>query len=129
MTVDIDQCRRERGTGNLASMAFIEHQPGDPAPSSGEYEELNVFGTPTGRIAEVAKGEQLPASARGFTWRPLAQHSLAELRERAAEYRRMAETARTTDVMGSLRKLAERFDTLADRRQQDQGGTESGSAI
>ena len=103
-------------------MAFTEHQPGEPAPSSGAYEELNVFGTPTGKIAVVAKDEKLPAAARGFTWRPLTEHSPAELRARAAEYRRIAQTARTAAVMDSLRKLAERFDALADQQEQQEPG-------
>ncbi|HTV27167.1 MAG TPA: hypothetical protein VMF32_05255, partial [Xanthobacteraceae bacterium] len=93
-------------------MALIEHQSGDPAPNSGEYEELNVFGTPTGRIAVVAKDEKLPAAGRGFTWRSLAEHTVAELRERAAEYRCMAETAMTATVQDSLHKLAKQFDAL-----------------
>jgi hypothetical protein len=99
-------------------MAFCEHQPGEPAPCSGAYEELNVFGTATGRVAVVAKDEALPSAARGFSWRPLSERSSAELRARAAEYRRMAATARTETVMESLRQLAERFDALADQRER-----------
>jgi len=53
-------------------MALRDHQPGDPAPSSGDYEELNVFGTPTGRVVAVTKGERLPGTAIGFTWRPIS---------------------------------------------------------
>ena len=101
-------------------MALPEHQPGDPAPRAGDYEALNVFGTPTGQIATVAKDEKLPAAPRGFTWRPLGEHSAAELRQRAAEYRHMADTARTAQAMEGLRKLAERFDALADRREREQ---------
>lgn len=107
---------------------MIEHQPGDFVPSSGEYEELNVFGTPTGRIAELAKDEQLPGSPRGYTWRPVARLSVAELRNRAAEYRRIAETARTAEVMDGIHRLAKRFDALADRRTQDQQDQDSASS-
>ena len=103
-------------------MAFSDYQPGEPAPCSGVYEELNVFGSPTGRVAVVAKDEEFPAAGRGFTWRPLANHSVAELRARAAEYRLLAQTARTASVMDSLRKLAERFDALADQREQKDAG-------
>jgi len=103
-------------------MALIEYQPGDPAPYSGVFEELNIFGTPTGRVAVTAKDERLPASARGFTWRPLAQHSVAELRTRAADYRRMAETATTVQVADGLRALAKRFDALANQREQTKDG-------
>jgi hypothetical protein len=101
-------------------MATDEHEPGAPAPHSGGYEELNVFGTPTGRIEAVARDDALPTAARGFTWRPLSGYSAAELRARAATYRRMAATATTATVRDSLRKLAERFDTLADRREREE---------
>jgi hypothetical protein len=37
-----------------------EHEPGTPAPATGHYEELNVFGTPTGRVEHVREGERLP---------------------------------------------------------------------
>ena len=108
-------------------MAFTDHVPGEPAPRAGVYEELNVFGTPTGRLAVVAKDEEFPDAARGFTWRPLAEHSVAELRALAAKYRRMAQTARTATVRDRLGKLAERFDALADRREREETGR-SGNA-
>jgi hypothetical protein len=38
-----------------------EHQPGTEAPATGHYEELNVFGTPTGRLTHVQEGERPPA--------------------------------------------------------------------
>jgi len=101
-------------------MALSEHQPGEPAPNAGAYEELNVFGTPTGKVAVVSKDEEFPAAARGFTWRHLGEQSPAELRARAAEYRRMAQTAKTAAVMDSLLKLAERFDALAGQREQEE---------
>ena len=46
-----------------------DYQPGDPAPETGDYEECNVFGSPTGTVAHVRKGEPLPGAPRGFTWR------------------------------------------------------------
>jgi hypothetical protein len=46
-----------------------EHQPGTRAPVTGHYEELNIFGTPTGRVEHVREGEHLPDGPRGFTWR------------------------------------------------------------
>jgi hypothetical protein len=46
-----------------------EHQPGDEAPHTGHYEELNVFGTPTGAVIHRHEGEMLPSAPRGFTWR------------------------------------------------------------
>jgi hypothetical protein len=36
-----------------------EHKPGDPAPATGHYEELNVFGSHTGKTALVTEGEPL----------------------------------------------------------------------
>jgi hypothetical protein len=50
-----------------------EHQPGTHAPVTGEYEELNVFGTPTGRIERVREGERLPHGPLGFVWRRLKE--------------------------------------------------------
>ena len=35
-----------------------EHQPGTHAPVTGHYEELNVFGTPTGVVEHVREGER-----------------------------------------------------------------------
>ena len=68
------------------------------------------------------KDEELPDAARGFSWRALGDRSVAEIRANAAEYRRMAETARTPAVRDSLRKLAERFDSLADQRERGRDG-------
>jgi hypothetical protein len=53
--------------------ALSEHQPGTDVPVTGHYEELNVFGTPTGRIERVAEGEHLPHGPRGFVWRRLEE--------------------------------------------------------
>jgi hypothetical protein len=52
------------------AMERHEHQPGEPASRAGRYDELNVFGTPTGKVAHV--GEELPNSPRGFSWRHAA---------------------------------------------------------
>ena len=45
-----------------------EHQPGDRAPATAHYEELNVFGNPTGAIVHVREGDPLPPAPRSFTW-------------------------------------------------------------
>jgi hypothetical protein len=103
-------------------MALPDQQPGERPASPGIYEELNVFGTPTGRLVLAATDGELPDVPRGFTWRPLSERSLAEVRARAEEFRRMAETARTQAVGDSLRKLAERLDALADRREREERG-------
>jgi molecular chaperone GrpE (heat shock protein) len=49
---------------------------------------------------------------------PPSQRPIAELRNRAAEYRRMAETARIKDTAAGLLRLADRFDDLADQRER-----------
>jgi hypothetical protein len=49
---------------------------------------------------------------------PPSQRPITELRNRAAEYRRMAETARIKDTVASLLRLADRFDDLADQRER-----------
>ena len=46
-----------------------EHQPGDHAPVTGRYEELNVFGARTGNVHHAREGEPLPSAPRGFLWR------------------------------------------------------------
>ncbi len=51
-------------------------------------------------------------------WVPVSQRSAAELRAQAAEFRRMAETARTMDATTSLLRLADRFDALAEQRDR-----------
>jgi hypothetical protein len=44
-------------------------RPGAPALYEGIYQELNSFGTPTGRTVRAPQGQQLPAAPHGFTWR------------------------------------------------------------
>jgi hypothetical protein len=53
---------------------------------------------------------------------PLAKRTIAELRAEAAEYRRMAATARTAEGMASLFRIADRFDALADQREREARG-------
>ena len=48
-----------------------------------------------------------------------SQRSVAELREQAAGYRRMAETARVLNAREALTKLAEQLYALADQREQE----------
>jgi hypothetical protein len=47
----------------------VEHQPGEQAAATGHYEELNIFGSPTGKTAHAEQGERLPIAPHGFTWR------------------------------------------------------------
>jgi hypothetical protein len=46
-------------------------QPGDDAPVTGAYEELNIFGTRTGRLHVAQEGDPLPRLPRGFSWRQI----------------------------------------------------------
>ena len=73
-------------------MTRDEHLPGEPATRAGLYEELNVFGSPTGNLARLAEGAVFPAAPRGFTWRVVgggaARIARAEQREREAAARR-----------------------------------------
>jgi hypothetical protein len=48
-----------------------EHLPGERAPATGHYEELNVFGTPTGKTTHAQEGDRLPPAPFGFRWRPV----------------------------------------------------------
>jgi hypothetical protein len=50
-------------------METDEHISGEPARLTGRYDELNVFGTRTGRTIEAHRGERLPVLPRGYTWR------------------------------------------------------------
>ena len=100
-------------------MTSIEFNPGEPVPFGGHYAEVNAFGGRTGRLISVSEGDEFPAAPRGYRWRPLRELSVAELRARAARYRQMAVTARTLQAASGLRRLADKFDELADRREQE----------
>ena len=102
-------------------MTRDEYLPLSPAPHTGIFEELDVFGSPTGVVAFVNKGELLPGAPRSFTWRPLRELSLAELRARATEYREMAQAARTEQARQGLLRLSERFEELAEQREARSG--------
>ena len=98
-------------------MVHDEFVPGEQAPSFGLYQELDVYGTPTGRVVAMVQEETFPAAPRGFKWRALTELSVSELRAKATQYRAMAGTATTEAVMTALLRLAERFDALADQRE------------
>jgi hypothetical protein len=105
---------------DAANMQQTEFPPGGSAPETGVYEELNVFGTPTGNVIVLARTETFPVLPMGFTWRPLSSLSAAEIRDRAAHCRAMAGTASTEDVRDALLKLAVRFDKLASERENSE---------
>ncbi len=45
-----------------------EHAAGEPAPAAGTYEQLNIFGSPTGVRVKMTRGHPLPAAPRGHNW-------------------------------------------------------------
>ncbi len=99
-------------------MVHDEFVPGEPAPSFGLYQELNVFGTPTGKVIVMVQEETFPTAPRGFKWRALTELSVSELRAKATQYRAMwPGTATTEAVMTALLQLAGRFDALANQRE------------
>jgi hypothetical protein len=101
-----------------------ECKPGAPAPASGWYEPLNIFGTPDGQEAFVEQGHRTPLAPVGYLWRlkraPLSALPAVALLERAAELRAMAATARTLGVADALLRLADRFALLAAQPAQAQ---------
>jgi hypothetical protein len=60
----------------------------------------------------------LHASERMEEWRTPPQRSAAQLRAQAAVYRRMAKTASTTPVIEGLMRIADRYDLLAETREE-----------
>ena len=103
-------------------MTVDEYQPGGRVPRRGRYQEVNVLGTPTGKVALMMEGDEFPDAPNGFGWRLLSERSAAELRAKAADYRRMADTARTVEVTTRLRKIADQFDALAEQREREAKG-------
>jgi hypothetical protein len=45
-----------------------EHRPGAAVPDAATYEQLNIFGHPTGIRIVVADAHPLPPAPRGHTW-------------------------------------------------------------
>lgn len=100
-----------------------EYQPGERAPASGQYEELNVFGSQTGQVVVVLADEDFPPAPRGFTWRRLTERPPAELLAQAATYRGMAANAATAEVKAALEEIARRHEALAEQRTRDRQDT------
>jgi hypothetical protein len=44
------------------------HPPGQPAPASATYEQMNVFGSPIGIRVKVMHGDPLPEAPIGHGW-------------------------------------------------------------
>src|SRR5579862_4033765 len=115
---DLDQCAGmfRQSYDTFMESTFQTFKPSDVVLRGGIYEELNIFGSPTYRVAIIMDGERLPCSPRGFTWRsrrPISEWSPAQLYAKAAEYQTMAATASTADVMHNLLELAARLQELA----------------
>jgi hypothetical protein len=53
---------------------------------------------------------------------PLSCRRVSELRAQAEEYRRLANAARTIDVVGALLRLADQFEALAAEREDPSRG-------
>lgn len=54
-------------------MRKSEHSPGEFAPASGDYEQINIFGLPNGIRTSLALGQMLPLAPVGHRWRPVDQ--------------------------------------------------------
>ncbi len=54
------------------------HVPGQSAPAPGTYEQINVFGTPTGIRVNVAHGQPLPAAPIGYGWAIVEEDASAD---------------------------------------------------
>jgi hypothetical protein len=67
----------------------VEFQAGEPAPDSGEYIELNVFGTQSAPARWFARGQPFPAQPVGYSWKrattPCVSVTPAEHRETPAQ--------------------------------------------
>ena len=83
-------------------MGADEHQPDELARRAGRYEEQDVSGTRAGPVI-------LPS-----------EMTKPKLLARAAEYRRMAETAGARDLWYALIKMAKRYERMAESRRRDQ---------
>jgi hypothetical protein len=59
-------------------------KPGNPAPVSAWYEELNISGDLTGAHAYVSQGDPLPCWPLGARWRESPPPGVAEFPSRAA---------------------------------------------
>lgn len=54
------------------------HPPGRPAPVSGIFEQMNIFGSPTGIMVRVPCGHPLPAAPVGHGWAIGEEHPEGE---------------------------------------------------
>jgi hypothetical protein len=54
--------------------------PEEQALVTGTYEQLNVFGPPTGIVVDVRRGETLPPAPRRYTWRYIRDDAQLDFR-------------------------------------------------
>jgi hypothetical protein len=94
-------------------MAHDDLRPLSPAPRGGLFEEINLFGAPTGVMTRVNRGEALPGAPRGFTWRPLPDVPREELLRRAESVREMANRLEISRAREALFRLATGLEGLA----------------
>jgi hypothetical protein len=52
-----------------------EHAPGEAAPAAGIYEQLNIFGRPTGIRVTLARQHPLPGAPLGHNWTLVEEHT------------------------------------------------------
>jgi hypothetical protein len=50
------------------------HPAGHPAPTSATYEQINVFGSPTGIRIRMSRGHPLPETPIGHAWAVVEEH-------------------------------------------------------
>ena len=50
------------------------HPPGHLAPATATYEQMNVFGSPTGIRVRVPRGHPLPDAPIGHEWTVAEEH-------------------------------------------------------
>jgi hypothetical protein len=55
-----------------------EHAPGEAAPETGTYEQLNVFGRSTGIRVPLTRGHPLPNAPVGHIWRLIVEDAASE---------------------------------------------------
>jgi hypothetical protein len=68
----------ERQVGERGMTPYIEYQPGEPAPSAGSYELINVAGSPVGVQIEMPHGHPFPSAPLGQFWRAVGAERKVE---------------------------------------------------
>jgi hypothetical protein len=66
---DVRPAARLRSMLGGRAVKYVEHHPGWPAPASGVYRLVNIFGNNMSTPAHVVRGALLPAAPNGFRWR------------------------------------------------------------